>query len=128
MHRTQKQNITLHVLLHKLSIDQDQKEELVSDYTNGRTVRSSEMTIGECDRLIATLTEIDGDKLDRKRKRIIAHLKEIGYDMPGIYKWVKTQTGKHFNSLNSQELSGTIHAAQRIRDHYLSKVNDARTV
>ncbi len=138
MLRTPHQNIELHVLLMKLGIDLDQKEELVSQYTNHRTVRSSKMNKDECQKLINALraqADPNFELLDRKRKRVISHLIEAGFvtatnraDMKSIHAWVKRQKHKkHLNDLDSRQLSELIVAAKGVRDHFLKKVDHART-
>lgn len=135
MTRTPEQNIQLHTLLTRLGIDLEGKEDLVSQYTQGRTTSSREMNVEECQALINELNRHTApDLLDTKRKRVIAHLAEAGYltpegkpDMVGIYGWVRRQKYKlEFNSLNSYQLSELIHAADRVRTHFLKTRDAAR--
>lgn len=131
MKRTITQNNRLHALLHQLGIDLDTKEVLIDQFTNGRTVRSSEMTRNECQALIKELEVRVGSEADRdkKRKRVIAQLAEAGYitkdarpDMPRIYEWVRRQKHKkHLNAHTSDELSGLIYAAEQVKNHYLQQ-------
>ena len=133
--RTPDQNVRLHTLLHRLGLDLDAKEDLVSQYTDGRTVRSSEMNTYECDALIRALakrTTPTGKELilDRKRKRVIAHLTQAGLQLPdgrpdmgAIHAWVEKQKfKKRFNKLTDGELSKLIYASRKVLDHHLSKV------
>lgn len=131
MQRTYTQNNQLHALLMQHGLDLSQKEDLVHQYTHGRTTRSSKMHIHECQKLIDALRgQNHPDLLDRKRKRVIAHLAEAGYitpdgrpDMPAIYAWARRQKHKkNMNRLTSRQLSELIVAADGVKNHYLSKV------
>lgn len=124
MLRTKEQNKQLHLLLGNLGL-MDSKAWLVSEYTNGRTERSSEMSVGEAAELIKALN----DAGDRKRKRVISHLAEAGYvkngrpDMEAINKWVLQQKFKKpLNAHSDSELSSLIYAASKVKDHFLKKV------
>lgn len=131
MQRTKEQNTRLHALLAQLGMDSDDKEEMVSEYTNYRTQRSSEMTHLECGQLIHSLELVQRAQdhhLDKKRKRVISHLIEAGYtkdgraDMPAIHAWVEKQKHKkHLNKHTSPELSQLIHAAAAVKNHKLEK-------
>lgn len=122
--RTKEQNKQLHMLLGNLGL-MDSKAWLVSEYTDGRTEKSSEMTKQEATELIRALN----DKGDRKRKRVISHLAEAGYvingrpDMEAINKWVLQQKFKKpLNAHTDSELSLLIYAASKVKEHFLSKV------
>lgn len=131
--RTTEQNKELHVLLSRLGLDIEAKEALVYEHTRHRTIRSSEMTVRECDALLRNLRALaknnTDDIRDRKRKRVIAHLAEAGYvnpdgspDMVGIHQWVRRQKfKKQFNDHTSTELSALIFAADRVRQHALDR-------
>lgn len=120
----------------RLAITADEKEQLVHLHTDGRTTRSSQMTVKEADALIYNLRFFMSDELvrDRKRKRVIAVMKEAGYrhadgraDMDAIHDWVmKQKFKKHMNAHTINELSSLIYAAEQVRDHYLAKVNHHR--
>jgi hypothetical protein len=60
--RTAWQNRILHALLGKLNIDQELKEDLVLQYTNGREKRSSGLTVEECNALIGFLKRQAGER------------------------------------------------------------------
>lgn len=53
--RTNKQNSALHDLLGKHGFTNDDKAEMVFDFTNGRTEHSSAMSFDECNRMIERL-------------------------------------------------------------------------
>ncbi len=55
MKRTATQNKRLYGIFQKLNIDSETKSDLVSQFTNGRTEKSSEMLYNECQNLIETL-------------------------------------------------------------------------
>lgn len=130
MKRTVQQNKQLHTLLSKLKIDMDTKALLVFQYTDERTKNSSEMDIYECQNLINHLRRMlnqgyvqipsnncsdDEQHLDRKRKRLIARFREMGYntvdnraDMQRINDTVKKHWHKGLNQFNEAELSKII--------------------
>lgn len=133
MIRTTTQNRQLHALLTKAGLDLEDKEALVRSYTHNRTTRSSEMTVQECQALINELkVQTNQELLDRKRKRVIAHLAEAGFitpegkpDMLLIHAWVRRQKYKRdLNHLNSYQLSELIHAAAMVRDHFMTKTQE----
>ena len=82
-----------------LGIDSETKQDLVSQYTNGRETKSSEMHFTECQALIndlrAKVNEVSPQfkREDRQRKKVIALLCKIGYvkndkpDMNRINDW-----------------------------------------
>lgn len=127
--RTQVHNRQLHAILNKQGIDAEAKAELVLDFTNGRTHRSSQMTDEECLNLIRSLNAPVRDELDKKRKRVISHLKGAGYilgdgraDMTAINQWVQKQKFKKpLNKHTSSELSTLIYAAEQVLDLYLKQ-------
>ena len=135
MLRTTEQNKALHALLTELGLGLEDKERLVLQYTNGRTTRSSEMQIHECDYLLKGLRAKKGTEheRDQKRKRIISHMAEAGYqtpegkpDMVAIHQWVKRQTKKQFNALSGYELSQLIYAADKVRKHSINTQKSLR--
>jgi hypothetical protein len=130
MIRTIPQNKQLHTLLSKLKIDSNIKGLLVYQYTNERTANSSEMDVYECQNLINHLRSMlnqgyvqipnsdyskDEQHLDKKRKRLIAKFREMGYntednraDMQRISETVFKHWHKGLNQLNEAELSKII--------------------
>lgn len=104
----------------------DQKADLVLQVSDGRTVKSSELTDREVDALISFLaTKLnqpgskapyaavtsEAEKANLKRRRIISKMIEMGAvlpngkpDMPFIYSFIETRWKKHFNALDNLEL------------------------
>lgn len=131
-YRNPQQNRRLHQLLQQLGIDEEQKLDMVSSYTNGRTTSSSQMYWHECQNLINFLNaQASGkaDVADRKRKRVISQMRQAGYvtatgkaDMRAIEAWVLKTFKKPFNSLSTGELSKVIVASENVKKHYLSKL------
>lgn len=92
----------------------NQKETLVSSFTQGRTVQLSEMLPKEFDSLLGYLERQPPQKTDprdQQRKHIIAVFREMGYntggraDMPRIKKAVFDKWGKDLNDYDTGELS-----------------------
>lgn len=92
MIRTLEQNAVLHKLLGELGIEPELKSELVFQYTNGRTERSSQMNVEECQALINHLNhikkEVRPDKEDKMRKKILSICHEMNWKTPqGKIDW-----------------------------------------
>lgn len=131
-YRNPQQNNILHMLITQLGIDEEQKLDLISQYTSGRTTSSSKMYWNECQNLINFLNAQRGSVVnlaDRKRKRVIAQMRQAGYvlengkaDMKTIEKWVETHFKQPFNAISSKDLSKVIVAAEKVKKHYLSKL------
>jgi hypothetical protein len=131
--RDNKQNSILHSLISRLGWSADDKAETVLQYTAQRTRHSSKMSYIECAEMISaleSLTRADDEAKNKKRRRVISHLREAGYtkdgkaDMPGIYTWCRTQKHKKpLNNLTSHQLSELIHAAEKVKAHYLKQVS-----
>jgi len=114
MKRTLSQNKKLYKLLHITGMA-SLKNELILQYTHGRTEHSSEMTIDECTQLIKKLEELYEQKkesiqCDKLRKTIISLYRTIGYNIEGkadmirIQEDVKNYWGKYLNDYNKEEL------------------------
>lgn len=114
MKRTAKQNRLLHKLLTD-TVAIAYKDNLVLQFTGGRTSKSSEMSVDECTALIKKLQELSNQqrneiKLDKLRKTVISLYRTIGYnkdgkaDMKRIYTDVKNYWGKDLNEYTEQEL------------------------
>jgi hypothetical protein len=102
------------------------KDELVHEFTNGRTTRLSEMYETEAINLNKYLKGEFSDVLDRKRKRVIAQCRECGWvlpgdkaDMPRIEKWIYETFEINFNDMDAQDLSKAIVAAENMKRGYL---------
>ncbi|MDT8412680.1 MAG: hypothetical protein RQ875_09480 [Vicingaceae bacterium] len=98
MKRTNQQNKRLHLYIGLLKIDDDFKKVLCHSFSNGRTIRTSELEVSECERLIAHLKNMvkETDKADKMRKKIISFFHKMGYytsdskvDMEAIDVWAK---------------------------------------
>lgn len=114
------------------------KDDLVADATGGQTTHLSQLNAVQWRALMEHANGLlvafgltgTSDPNDRKRKRVISHLKEAGYmlpngraDMQAIEAWVlKQKHGKRLNAHTSQELSELIYAAEKVKQHYLSKI------
>lgn len=80
----------LHLLVVKCDLVEDKKH-LVSQYTNGRTESSKEMTQTEARYLIASLKKMvspteDEKKADRMRRKIIGLAHECGWHLAGTQR------------------------------------------
>lgn len=86
--RTETQNKKLHLLLSKAGLNEE-KPELVSFYTDGRTTSSRDLYFQEAEKLIKYLEGITqgsqptaAEKADKMRKRVIAICYELGWIEP----------------------------------------------
>jgi hypothetical protein len=110
----------------------EEKAQLCSVYSKGRTARAKELTTSEYSELIGHLQAqanivATHEVRDRKRKRVIAIMASRGYvsdgkpDMTEIYKWVEDKgchKPKKLNAYSSEELSDLIYQLEQIRDWY----------
>lgn len=134
MLRTKTQNSRFHSLIQTLGLDQEIKSDLVHQYTNGRTTKSSEMKYKEMDWLIGDLNsriKSQGiktvvsrpstvDRRDKLRKKIISLFREMNYhtptgvaDMPRIKATLLSNWKKDINEFTESELSTIIAVLKR---------------
>lgn len=137
MRRTIAQNARLHSLISKLGIDEETKQSLVGQFTNGRTSSSAEMDVKECEYLIGHLSVLSGKSnvqvnaiSDRLRKRIISKFREMEYntstgkaDMPRIQATIINKWGAELNRLSDKQLREIIGVLERtwLPHYYKSK-------
>jgi len=120
MKRTAAQSKRLYALLSKLGIDAETKSELIYNYTQGRTIHSSELTIDECDKLIRQLQQIYQDSeayrnhriLNNTRWKLIYSLRDKGMctddgkpDFQRIHDYCIHYWHKHINDMTIDELN-----------------------
>lgn len=120
----------------RLGIDQDQKMELVYEYTGGRTTSSSQMTITECDKLIAALSQQqpDGwqrhqfkDPHARQRGKMLMWCHQLGWEVRDGKKYkvdyvrLNNQIarnidmqGQTWDTLNAQQLNVMVNQLEAI--------------
>lgn len=104
MQRTISQNRRLYTLFGKLKVDKETKEDLVSQYTSGRTLSSAEMTIPECQALINNLQHMANETVkvmvtpkaptaqnpsDKMRKKILSICHEMNWKEKGHLDWTR---------------------------------------
>lgn len=134
MTRTIEQNKLLYLLLNKLNIDAETKEQMVYNYTNGRTVHSSAMDREECEKLIVALQNqskgiIADDPADKMRKKILSICHELEWEMPGgkinferLSAWL-TKYGylhKALNEYTKEELPVLVTQFEKLlKSHYV---------
>ncbi len=91
MVRTAQQNSRLHLLLGKLNVEKETKEDLVYQFTSGRETSSSKLEFKECQALIdhlGRLTKQTFDSGDKMRKKILSVVHELGWETPsGKIDW-----------------------------------------
>jgi hypothetical protein len=107
------------------------KDDMVKQFTNNRTTHIGELSFAEAVELNTYLYNLQQTPTkiynaeDRKRKRIIALCRSIGWevlkgdklvaDMPRINNWVATNFNAHLNELSTQQLSKVIVAAENMK-------------
>lgn len=140
VYRNNKQNAALNGLVGELNIDSEQKEELVYQYTNGRTTSSSKMLIDECQMLINHLNSIKRGMTPKPdkwketpenvmRRKILAICHELQWtkdgkvDLKRLDEWLK-KTGVHHKKLNDltlQELPAQITQLEQVLKSFYAK-------
>ena len=130
MKRNKKQNNELHALLSKAKIDNETKMNMVLTYTNNRTMKSSGMTMEECQTMINHLSQMlkYNERCDKMRKKIISLFRRQGYvlengkaDMKAIEGWCEKYgyLHKRLNAYTEDELPQLVTQANKA---YLSYV------
>ncbi len=137
MKRTKQQNKRLHKLLGELQIDAENKAQMVSSFTKGRTEHTSEMYYAEAQRMIEKLEEMSNKTQERQenelkqrlRRSVFRLMYDIGFlnsSMTNVDKIAeihafmrrKTKFQRHFNNLTTDELTTLINQLQAIRRNY----------
>lgn len=140
VYRNNKQNAALHGLVGELNIDSEQKEELVYQYTNGRTTSSSKMLIDECQMLINYLNSIKRgmtpkpdawkeDPANVMRRKLLAICHELHWTVNGkvdlvrLDDWLK-KSGLHHKKLKDltiEELPAQITQLEQVLKSFYAK-------
>lgn len=124
--RSGKQNALFHKLLLEADFNQDEKESLVLAVSQNRTKRSAELDVEEMKVAITKLAKKINDTANRRRARIAAVARDIGYIEGGNYTKLNDFVMKHFQSktifeVPKDRLSDVIVAIERVRDWKESK-------
>lgn len=97
MLRTAIQNKQLHAILGKLNLEQEVKQQLVFNHTQGRTTSTKEMQINECQALINYLNHLQKNIVEVKevpapvklitpeqkmRRKVLSICHEMGWRLP----------------------------------------------
>lgn len=93
MKRTATQNRRLYGLLNELGISADIRAGLASDFSGGRTEKTSELTIDECNNLIGSLNaekQRRKQSADQRTQRLRRSLIACIYDLPEKLKFWHT--------------------------------------
>lgn len=101
------------------------KEEVVLDFTKGRTASLRDLSQNELKQLVDSLNNLSGfkpkvtnDKADRMRKAIIAIFKKMGRPTTAAVAWAEKQgvrgIKKPFNEYTTQELHVLIQIAEKV--------------
>jgi len=147
MQRTKSQNAHLHKLLGDLRINTDTKESLVAQFSENRTIKSSELTVDECRNLIGSLeaqkrTDKEQTQSERKfntigqveRRKVFKIMYDIGFinnedtgerKVYVINAWIKKKLNldKGLNDLSVDELNKMIKQLHTVRRNYKEKEN-----
>ena len=131
MLRNSTQNKQLYLLLNKLGIDNELKQEIVYRLTNGRTIKSSEMNVQECQAMINELNaEPTMGKADKMRKKIISLFRKMGYlvngkvDMVAVEAWVEKYGYLHksLNNYKYVELPKLVSQAEAVYQSFIKSL------
>ena len=99
--RTPQQNKAYHALLQSIGLSKEEVAVLILQHTDGRTQRSSEMSVVEMNDLLSALTGISNSRRVRMRTKIVHIAKQIGcvkqvgsgWSYDGLNTWVKDRYG-----------------------------------
>ena len=119
--RSGKQNSLFHKLLIEADFNQDEKESLVMAVSQNRTKKSSELDVEEMKSAIAKLTKRINDTANKRRARITAVARDIGYIEGGNYTKLNAFILKHFQcktifNVPNDKLSDVITAIEKVRN------------
>lgn len=127
--RTLEQNKKLHVVLAQLGLnDRETKQELASQYSRGRTERTSELTEAEFGQMLSNLckqpTDWQRTPENKARRRVLCLAHQLEWetdngdvDMAVLDAWLTSPRSKVKKSLNDQtlaELGTTIFQLEQI--------------
>lgn len=128
--RTNAQNARLWKLLNQLDIDEEQRRDLVKEYTLGRTDSSRAMLAHECASLIHALEQqlgVDSAKCWRMRRKVYSLAHELGWETSDgavckerLQNWIN-KFGRHhveLNKMNERQLRDTITQLEILADKY----------
>lgn len=126
----------LFAVLRKAGIDDDQRRDLIRQYTDGRTDSTTGMYDVEAGRLIANVRQqynplTDFWKGDPMRKKVIAICRSMGWeqegkaDMDRINAWCvdRGPYKKPLNNHTTNELPKLIHQVEQVYEWWLNQVN-----
>lgn len=119
-------------LINKLNL-QDQKNDMVRGFTNGRTDSRADMYMNEAADMIRHLKKLDPEeqKCEEKRRVIISMAHECGYRKPGTTKvdmvrldgWC-TKYGKFKKKLNQHNYKELLELIYQYKQYYASYLRD----
>jgi hypothetical protein len=126
MLRTPAQNAVFYKLLMEANFDDDQKGNLVMTVSTNRTKRSSELTIDEMQAAINKLKLTVANTANKRRTRILAVARQIGYVKDFDYTRLNEFILKYFKvktlfDVPNNQLSDVITAIERVRSWKESK-------
>jgi len=143
MKRTIPTNKRLYALITELGIDTETKEDMIYNFTNGRTIHSSELTEFEARQLIEKLSPVNnraensrklGEMNQQLRRNIFKLMYDIGLinsqmdndaKVKYINGWIKgkMRLDKELNALTFDELTLFIRQLQAVRRNYVEKTS-----
>jgi hypothetical protein len=124
--RSLAQNSEFYELIIEAKFDDDQKDMLVMTVSTNRTKKSSELSFEEMQAAIAKLRKSINDTANKRRSRIVAVARQIGYVDGGDYKRLNEFIMKHFKcetifKVPLDRLSDVITAIERVKSWKESK-------
>lgn len=134
VYKSKAQNANLWVLIKKLRLPNDVKEDLVFQYTQGRSRSTRELTASECASMTAHLRRLESDMMrnspaNRMRRKILSICHEINWRKDGKIDWKHlnewlTKYGylhKRLNQYTEQELPKLVTQFERLLADYYAK-------
>lgn len=140
MQRTISQNKRLHALCNALGVDKEAKEDLVYQYTKGRTTSSAQMLMPECEALNNNLQHLlnrSGKQKSKKpntpannmRGKILSICHEMNWHINGELDWKRINNflfkygylKKAFNDYTASELPTLITQFEQLLKDYYAK-------
>ena len=124
--RTLAQNAEFYKLIMAAKFDDDQKDMLVMTVSLNRTKKSSELSLEEMHAAITKLKKSINDTANKRRTRVVAVARQIGYVEGGNYKMLNEFVMKYFKyetlfKVPNDKLSDVITAIERVKNYKESK-------
>lgn len=115
-------------LLAKNGLDEDDKEDMVMEYTDGRTKHLSDMTQPETQLLIKALGGGIVSPKDKMVRKILSMAHEMSWEKPGtrdvdmdrVNAWTVKYKGKKLDDFSAREMTEVVTTFEKMYNKFLN--------